>query len=135
MERSGGPSVSRGGRHSIGAGPIATSWKRGKSNRRSNDLDALTGLQFIAASCIVIAHLTAAGYAPFGWRFDLAPAGMPLFFTLSGFIIHYVYSSDFARAVAAQRSRNSQSRAFRGSIRYSAFFCSITCCFRHSAKP
>jgi peptidoglycan/LPS O-acetylase OafA/YrhL len=58
-------------------------------------LDALTGLRFIAASCIVIAHLTAAGYAPFGRRFDLAPAGMPLFFTLSGFIIHYVYSSDF----------------------------------------
>jgi peptidoglycan/LPS O-acetylase OafA/YrhL len=85
--------------HSIGAGPIATSWKRGKSDRRSNDLDALTGLRFIAASCIVIAHVTAAGYAPFGWRFDLAPAGMPLFFTLSGFIIHYVYSSDFARAV------------------------------------
>jgi peptidoglycan/LPS O-acetylase OafA/YrhL len=58
-------------------------------------VDALTGLRFIAASSIVIAHLTAAGYAPFGRRFDLAPAGMPLFFTLSGFIIHYVYSSDF----------------------------------------
>jgi peptidoglycan/LPS O-acetylase OafA/YrhL len=85
--------------HSRGAGPIATTWKRGKSDRRSNDLDALTGLRFIAASCIVIAHLTASGYAPFGWRFDLAPAGMPLFFTLSGFIIHYVYSSDFARAL------------------------------------
>ena len=99
MERSDGPSVSRGGRRSIGVGPIATSWKRGKSDRRSNDLDALTGLRFIAASCIVIAHLTATGYAPFGWRFDLAPAGMPLFFTLSGFIIHYVYSSDFAHAV------------------------------------
>ena len=60
-------------------------------------MDALTGLRFIAASSIVIAHLTAAGYAPFGGRFDLAPAGMPLFFTLSGFIIHYVYSSDFVQ--------------------------------------
>jgi peptidoglycan/LPS O-acetylase OafA/YrhL len=46
----------------------------------------------------VIAHLTAGGYAPFGRRFDLAPAGMPLFFTLSGFIIHYVYSSDFVHS-------------------------------------
>jgi peptidoglycan/LPS O-acetylase OafA/YrhL len=61
-------------------------------------LDALTGLRFIAASCIVIAHLTASGYAPFGLRYDLAPAGMPLFFTLSGFIIHYIYSSAFDRS-------------------------------------
>jgi peptidoglycan/LPS O-acetylase OafA/YrhL len=83
---------------SIGSRPIPTGRKQGKSDRRSNSLDALTGLRFIAASCIVIAHVTAAGYAPFGGRLDLAPAGMPLFFTLSGFIIHYVYSSDFAHS-------------------------------------
>jgi len=68
------------------------------SDRRSANLEALTGLRFIAAACIVIAHLTAAGYAPFGLRYDFAPAGMPLFFTLSGFIIHYVYSNDFVRS-------------------------------------
>ena len=62
------------------------------------NLDALTGLRFIAAACILIAHLTAGGYAPFGLRYDLAPAGMPLFFTLSGFIIHYVYAGGFLRS-------------------------------------
>ncbi len=71
---------------------------KGENDRRLGNLDALTGLRFIAASCIVVAHLTAAGYAPFGLRYDLAPAGMPLFFTLSGFIIHYVYWNGFIRS-------------------------------------
>ena len=70
----------------------------GESDRRLRNLDALTGLRFIAASCIVIAHLTSGGYAPFGLRYDFAPAGMPLFFTLSGFIIHYVYWGGFNRS-------------------------------------
>jgi peptidoglycan/LPS O-acetylase OafA/YrhL len=69
-----------------------------ESDRRLKNLDALTGLRFIAAACILIAHLTAGGYAPFGLRYDLAPAGMPLFFTLSGFIIHYVYAGGFLRS-------------------------------------
>ena len=71
---------------------------QGKTDRRSRNLDGLTGLCFVAAWCIVMAHLTAGGYRPFGLQFNLAPAGMPLFFTLSGFIIHYVYSSEFAHS-------------------------------------
>jgi peptidoglycan/LPS O-acetylase OafA/YrhL len=72
---------------------------KGKTDRRSRNLDALTGLRFIAAWCIVMAHLTTgSGYRPFGLEFALSPAGMPLFFTLSGFIIHYVYSNEFTRS-------------------------------------
>lgn len=61
-------------------------------------LDALTGLRFIAAMSIVISHLTGAGYRPFGIHYNLSVAGMPLFFTLSGFIIHYVYSASFTQS-------------------------------------
>jgi peptidoglycan/LPS O-acetylase OafA/YrhL len=55
------------------------------NDHRSANLDALTGLRFVAASFIAIAHWTGAGYTPFGFlRYDvLAILGMPLFFTLS----------------------------------------------------
>jgi peptidoglycan/LPS O-acetylase OafA/YrhL len=70
------------------------------NDHRSANLDALTGLRFVAASFIAIAHWTGAGYTPFGFlRYDvLAMVGMPLFFTLSGFILHYVYSSGFVQS-------------------------------------
>lgn len=77
--------------------PIA-SWREStklKDGTTTSSLSALTGLRFIAAACIVIAHLTATGAAPFGFHFNFAPAGMPLFFTLSGFIIHYAYHRTF----------------------------------------
>jgi peptidoglycan/LPS O-acetylase OafA/YrhL len=55
-----------------------------------DNIDALTGLRFVAAFLIVLGH----SYAP--WR-EVTAIGMPLFFTLSGFIIHYVYSEAFGR--------------------------------------
>ena len=54
-----------------------------------DNLDALTGLRFIAAFSIALGH----SYAP--WL-ETTAIGMPLFFTLSGFIIHYVYAEPFA---------------------------------------
>jgi peptidoglycan/LPS O-acetylase OafA/YrhL len=54
-----------------------------------DNLDALTGLRFVAAFTIVLGHI----YQP--WL-EVTAIGMPLFFTLSGFIIHYVYADVFA---------------------------------------
>jgi peptidoglycan/LPS O-acetylase OafA/YrhL len=54
-----------------------------------DNLDALTGLRFVAAFTIVLGH----SYQP--WL-EITGIGMPLFFTLSGFIIHYVYADAFA---------------------------------------
>ena len=54
-----------------------------------DNIDALTGLRFVAAFTIALGHY----YQP--WL-EVAGIGMPLFFTLSGFIIHYVYAASFA---------------------------------------
>lgn len=53
-----------------------------------DDLDALTGLRFVAAFTIALGH----SYGPI---LEITALGMPLFFTLSGFIIHYVYAEAF----------------------------------------
>ena len=53
------------------------------------NLDALTGLRFVAAFTVVLGH----SYRPL---LEVSGIGMPLFFTLSGFIIHYVYADAFA---------------------------------------
>lgn len=55
-----------------------------------DNIDALTGLRFVAAFTIVLGH----SYGP--WL-EITAIGMPLFFTLSGFIIHYVYSEAFGQ--------------------------------------
>jgi peptidoglycan/LPS O-acetylase OafA/YrhL len=54
-----------------------------------DNIDALTGLRFVAAFTIALGHY----YEP--WL-EVSGIGMPLFFTLSGFIIHYVYADSFA---------------------------------------
>lgn len=62
-------------------------------------LPALTGLRFFAALAIANAHLGSNVLIPgWGYAFQTAALGMPLFFTLSGFIIHYVYSAPLNRA-------------------------------------
>src|SRR2546421_11421320 len=53
-----------------------------------DNIDALTGLRFVAAFTIALGHY----YQP--WL-EVSGIGMPLFFTLSGFIIHYVYAESF----------------------------------------
>ena len=60
-------------------------------------MEALTGLRFIAAASIAIAHVTGSSHLTF-FRIPLrlAALGMPLFFTLSGFVIHHVYSMEFS---------------------------------------
>lgn len=55
-------------------------------------IPSLTGLRFIAAFSIAFTHLTGAHNFLFGYYpVNLAPLGMPLFFTLSGFVIHYAH--------------------------------------------
>jgi peptidoglycan/LPS O-acetylase OafA/YrhL len=64
-------------------------------------LPALTGLRFVAAMCVLINH-SIGSLIPFPngspiWHFvlsELAVIGMPLFFVLSGFVMHYNYSED-----------------------------------------
>src|SRR5271156_476612 len=65
---------------------------------RPEPLPALTGLRFVAALCVVLAHGAAfMTNIPAGdplWRIylmSLASIGMTLFFVLSGFVIHYNY--------------------------------------------
>jgi peptidoglycan/LPS O-acetylase OafA/YrhL len=68
---------------------------------RRQEIPALTGLRFVAAFSILLMH-TIEWSSPFtGTRiFSLVGAavgliGMPLFFVLSGFVIHYNYSRSF----------------------------------------
>jgi peptidoglycan/LPS O-acetylase OafA/YrhL len=65
---------------------------------RAPEIPALTGLRFVAAATIVLAHFAVgSGAVLLGLPNAISAVGMPLFFTLSGFIIHYVYAADFAR--------------------------------------
>lgn len=64
---------------------------------RQPQIASLTGVRFIAAFSVAFGHalpvsLTILGTSPHG----LTAIGMPLFFTLSGFIIHYSYAHAFA---------------------------------------
>jgi len=64
---------------------------------KPKSINSLTGLRFFAAISVVIAHYADnAHYTILGLNLDTAALGMPLFFTLSGFVIHYVYSQEFA---------------------------------------
>ena len=61
------------------------------------DIPSLTGLRFIAAFSIALGHSLPHTEV---WGIDfhgITAIGMPIFFTLSGFIIHYVYADQFAK--------------------------------------
>src|SRR5215208_5467844 len=64
---------------------------------RGDQISALTGLRFVAALSVALAHATSFIAIP-GLRLDYwmqssAAFGMTLFFVLSGFVIHYNYRS------------------------------------------
>jgi peptidoglycan/LPS O-acetylase OafA/YrhL len=65
---------------------------------KAPDIPALTGLRFVAAATVAFAHFAdGSSFAPFGLRSPISVIGMPLFFTLSGFIVHYVYAGSFSK--------------------------------------
>src|ERR1700693_460568 len=65
---------------------------------KAPDIPALTGLRFVAAATIFLAHFAeGSGVALLGLRSPISVIGMPLFFTLSGFIVHYIYAAAFAK--------------------------------------
>jgi peptidoglycan/LPS O-acetylase OafA/YrhL len=63
------------------------------------DVPGLTGLRFVAAFSVLIAHgcsTLAAHETPLGWIYwvkQMSGFGMTLFFVLSGFVIHYNYAA------------------------------------------
>src|ERR1043166_9045690 len=66
---------------------------------KAPDIPALTGLRFVAAATVAYAHFAeGSGFAPLGLRSPISVIGMPLFFTLSGFIVHYVYAGSFGKS-------------------------------------
>lgn len=68
----------------------SASLEPGTQTAPAGGIPALTGIRAIAAFSIAAGHLAPQRAS------DLAIVGMPLFFTLSGFIIHYVYAGSFA---------------------------------------
>ena len=67
---------------------------------RRQDVPALTGLRFLAAFSVLLAHglsATVANNAPpqgaVYWLIQASGFGMTLFFVLSGFVIHYNYAT------------------------------------------
>ena len=73
-------------------------------SRRAPPIPALTGLRFVAAGTVVFAHAfqkflplpqSLSGDPPWWYLLpaNLSGIGMPLFFVLSGFVIHYNYSA------------------------------------------
>jgi peptidoglycan/LPS O-acetylase OafA/YrhL len=93
------------------------------------DLPPLTGLRFVAAFCILYMHTTV-WCLPFndsGFLYAIASAvsiyGMPLFFVLSGFVIHYNYGSLFRDQAYAAAVRDFLSARFARVYPLFIFFC------------
>ena len=66
-------------------------------------LDALTGLRYVAALCVLLEHLAA--FIPDSFLrkriINLGGVGMPVFFVLSGFLMSYNYSAAFRASYLA----------------------------------
>jgi peptidoglycan/LPS O-acetylase OafA/YrhL len=64
-------------------------------------LDGLTGLRYVAALAVLLAHVSANIPAKYGLGFflSLGGAAMPLFFTLSGFLLAYTYFPAFSQSL------------------------------------
>jgi len=62
-------------------------------------LEALTGLRYLAALSVFVAHASHTLPPGFGgkWLYYLSALGMPLFFTLSGFLMAYNYAAPFQK--------------------------------------
>jgi peptidoglycan/LPS O-acetylase OafA/YrhL len=74
------------------------------------EIPSLTGMRFIAAFLVVLAHTNhyfaamQPAWLDYAWRFG-ANLGMTTFFVLSGFVIHYNYGSSIvAKGAPAIRS-------------------------------
>src|SRR5580692_4287674 len=85
-----------------GAAELAKETGISQVGESSHELRALHGLRFLAAFCILISH--ACGWLAnfkdtrtiFNYAEFFTVYGMPLFFVLSGFVIHYNYSRLFS---------------------------------------
>jgi peptidoglycan/LPS O-acetylase OafA/YrhL len=66
------------------------------------EIESLTGARAIAALSIALAHIGVNVSLGIIEMRDLSIIGMPLFFTLSGFVIHYVYAAQFSEGRAAR---------------------------------
>jgi peptidoglycan/LPS O-acetylase OafA/YrhL len=85
-----------------GAADLAKKTGVSQVGESSHELRALHGLRFLAAFCILFSHACAwlANFKDTHTVFDYGEFftvyGMPLFFVLSGFVIHYNYSRLFS---------------------------------------
>jgi len=85
-----------------GAAELAKKTGISQVGESSHELRALHGLRFLAAFCILISHACGwlANFKDTNTVFDYGEFftvyGMPLFFVLSGFVIHYNYSRLFS---------------------------------------
>src|ERR1700720_3274513 len=81
-----------------GAAELANKTGISQVGESSHELRALHGLRFLAAFCILFSHACSwlANFKDTRTVFDYGEFftvyGMPLFFVLSGFVIHYNYS-------------------------------------------
>ena len=112
-----------------GAAELAKKTGISQVGESSHELRALHGLRFLAAFCILFSHACSwlANFKDTRTVFDYGEFftvyGMPLFFVLSGFVIHYNYSRLFSTMRPRWAILRISRRAFRpSSIRCSSVF-------------